>query len=217
MSIVQCVYCAINQEDRPGYKKNFHFDAASRNGETLLGIVQAIFGTNPAYFGAKDGGDAINTLNRNIIYAMFGDIRVILRDLGQMKLDHMLEEVGRKPIPEQEEEDFRDDRTCTTEQFSKASRAQTWYDSKNWMVLSFNNLQERKTRNKLQNFDSWMQGGQIDSRDFYENIPHVSVQKIISELDQISQFNSIEQMISRERQQSFEGDATDQIVKQDSM
>lgn len=68
----------------------------------MLGIVQAIFCTNPAYFGNKDSNDAINTLNRNIIYAMFADIRVILRDLGQMKLDHMLEEVvkSNKPIPE---------------------------------------------------------------------------------------------------------------------
>lgn len=133
---------------------------------------------------------------------MFKDIRVILRDLGQMKLDHMLEEStqSKKPIPENDsDDDFRDDKTCNTEQFSTMSKAQTWYDSKNWMILSFTNLQERKTRNKLQNFDSWMQGGQIDSRDFYDNIPHVSVQKIISELDQISQFNSIEKMISRER------------------
>jgi len=41
---------------------------------------------------------------------MFKDIRVILRDLGQMKLDHMLEESSNKePIPEKEDEDFRDE------------------------------------------------------------------------------------------------------------
>ena len=93
------------------------------------------------------------------------------------------------------------------------SRAQTWYDSKHWMVLSANNIKERKNRNKLENFDSWMQGGQIDSRDFYDNIPHVSVQKIISELDQTSHFHSIEKMISRERSQSFGVEETDKIVK----
>ena len=42
---------------------------------------------------------------------MFKDIRVVLRDLGQMKLDHMLEESAssKKPIPEKEDEDFRED------------------------------------------------------------------------------------------------------------
>jgi hypothetical protein len=41
---------------------------------------------------------------------MFKDIRVILRDLGQMKLDHMLEEShSKEPIPDKEDEDFRDE------------------------------------------------------------------------------------------------------------
>ena len=82
MSIIQCIYRAIEEDERPSYKKNFHFESSRRNGETLLGIVKAIFSTNPTYFGTDQKDDAINTLNRNIIYAMFSDIRVILRDLG---------------------------------------------------------------------------------------------------------------------------------------
>ena len=51
MSIIQCIYRAIEEDENPSYKKNFHFESSRRNGETLLGIVKAIFSTNPTYFG----------------------------------------------------------------------------------------------------------------------------------------------------------------------
>lgn len=54
----------------------------------------------------------------------------------------MLEEniKSKKDIPVINEEEFDDNKTNATDQFSKFSRTQTWFESKNWMILSYNNL-----------------------------------------------------------------------------
>ena len=43
-----------------------------------------------------------------------------------------------------------------------------------------------------------MKGGQVDSRDFYDCISHVSILKIISMLDKESSFGSIEDLLRKQ-------------------
>lgn len=67
----------------------------------MLAILDKVFGSCPEYFPRKSE-DSLNFLNRQIIHAMFLDLRSVITDLGQMKLDHMLEEFDSKKniIPE---------------------------------------------------------------------------------------------------------------------
>jgi hypothetical protein len=69
-----------------------------------------------------------------------------------------------------------------------------------------NHLQKQNKQNRLENAQTWIQGGQVDSRDFYECIPHVSVQKIISELDKQSSFGSIEDLLRKQSTKESSGD-----------
>lgn len=83
MSMVFCVYRAINDKSRPLYGSDFGFSPHQRNGETLDGIVRKIFATCPGFYAPHpDKVDSLNFLMRQIIYAMFADIRTVLRDLG---------------------------------------------------------------------------------------------------------------------------------------
>lgn len=143
----------------------------------------------------------MNFLMRQIIYAMFTDIRTVLRDLGQIKLDHYLEEFKglKEEIPEsglhdgEEEGDISS--LYTTSTCSKAEQSKSWFARKDWKRLSTIQQRKRHDMNKLARTDTWMEGTQVDSRDYYENIPHVSLQVIISELDKVSSFGSIEELI----------------------
>lgn len=59
-------------------------------------------------------------------------------------------------------------------------------------------LKKRSNVNRLQTAMTWIKDGKVDSRDFYECIPHVSIMKIISELDKQSHFGSIEGLLTKQ-------------------
>lgn len=217
MGMVFCIYRAINDKERPGYGHDFGFELADQDGETLDGIVGKILMTCPGFYAPHpDQADSLNFLNRQIIMAMFEDIRVVLRDLAQLKLDHMLEEFSglKEEIPEsgyysaeEETQDVMSYFSGNTE--SDLNKARTWFAKKDWKQLSMIQARKQSDRNKLARTASWMEGNQIDSRDYYDNIPHVSLQVIISELDQTSSFGSIEELIRHgsqrgKRTQSFD-------------
>lgn len=70
-----------------------------------------------------------------------------------------------------------------------------WYLNKDWKLFTVEQLKHFSGLNRLQTAQTWIQGGKVDSRDFYECIPHVSIMKIISELDKESSFGSIEGLL----------------------
>lgn len=65
MSMVFCIYRAINDKNRPLYGQDFGFAAEKQNGETLDGIVRKIFGTCPGFYAPHpDKDDSLNFLTR---------------------------------------------------------------------------------------------------------------------------------------------------------
>lgn len=149
---------------------------------------------------------------------MFEDLRNVIRDLGQMKLDHMLEEIKnmKEPIPESfnDDDDFNmTAKSSEMERFSDTKSKNSWYNSKDWKTLTVQTLQKRNMKNRLQKATTWIQDGKVDSRDFYDCIPHVSVQKIISDLDKESSVGSIEELIRKQSTDENDGKKTKESAK----
>ena len=106
----------------------------------MLKILNNIFRNARDFFSIGDE-DSINFLNRQIIYAMFEDVQGVITDLGQMKLDYMLDEVSSKdPIPDLIVGDFNEEdllsRKSTKNSIDRFGTFEMdWYKNKDWKLF----------------------------------------------------------------------------------
>ena len=193
--IVHCIYVALRTPTRPNFGNDF--SQTNPSGESLLRIVTQIFNASRTF--PNQGEDPLNFLQRNILHAMFEDSQSTIKTLATLKLDFILEEHKDVQIPDviKFDSDFNGGRMTSDSTGVIDQEPLDWYLNKDWKMFTVEQLKHFNGLNRLQTAQTWIQGGKVDSRDFYECIPHVSIMKIISELDKESSFGSIEGLLRK--------------------
>ena len=80
---------------------------------------------------------------------MCADPKGVIANLGQMKLDHMLEEFSLKdPIPEIV--NIEDYSHKSSDDFGSLVTLKTWYQNKDWKMFAINFLQKQNKQNRLE-------------------------------------------------------------------